>query len=403
MALPSPRLRISEQTVKKIWPFSFYFLYFAGIASFAPYMVLYYQSVGLTGAQIGVLTGITPLVTMFSIPFWTGLADSTNRHRLIMSVAMLVGIAILLIFPYLHTYPRILIVVIVFFAFFTSVVAFSDSATMLMLGERKELYGRIRLGGTLGFGLVATLAGILIEDYGLQIAFWSAAFFFFLSFLISLKLAYGHGIEKETANWKRLPELLKNPHWVIFMVLAFTSGVAFAAWNVYFFPFMEELGAKESAMGLALTIGTIVEIPVMLFVNRLIVRFKSYGLLVFALVFTGLRMLLYAVALTPTFVLFVQILNGVSFPILFVAGVSYADELAPKGMHTTAQGLFNAMVSGIGSATGGFLGGLLLAQIGGRGLFLVVGVAVFFVLIAVTLIRRKLPPEQTTSSTMMPG
>ena len=360
-------------------------------------MVLYYQSVGLTGAQIGVLTGITPLIMIFSVPFWTGLADSTHRHRLIMSLVMLVGIAILIMFPYLDTYSLIFWVVIVFFTFFTSAVAFSDSATMLMLGERKDLYGRVRLGGTLGFGLVATIAGILIEDYGLQIAFWSAAFFFFLSFLISLKLEYGNGTTKETTNWKRIPELLKNPQWVIFLVLAFISGVAFAAWNVYFFPFLEELGAGESMMGLALTIGTIVEIPVMLFVNRMIVKFKSYGLLVIALVFTGLRMLLYAVAVTPEFALFVQILNGVTFPILFVAGVTYADELAPEGMRTTAQGLYNAMVSGIGSATGGFLGGILLANIGGRGLFLVVGIAVFLVLIAVTLIRRKLPLEGTVS------
>lgn len=387
--------------MKKIWPFSFYFLYFAGIASFAPYMVLYYQSVGLTGSQIGLLTGITPLVTMFSVPFWTGLADTTNRHRLIMSVTMLVGIIALLIFPYLNTYLLIFIVAIVFFTFFTSVVAFSDSATMLMLGKQKDLYGRVRLGGTIGFGLTATIAGILVENYGLKIAFWSAAIFFFLSFLVSQKLVHGHTTRKGAANWGRIPELLKNPHWLIFLMLAFTGGMAFSAWNIYFFPFMEELGAREATMGLALTIGTIAEIPVMFFVNRMIVRFKSYGLLIMALAFTGLRMLLYAVSVTPAFVLFVQILNGVSFPILFVAGVSYADEHAPEGLKTTAQGLFNAMVSGIGSATGGFLGGLLLAKIGGRGLYLVMGVTVFLVLIAVTLIRRKLPPERIQSSSAL--
>jgi PPP family 3-phenylpropionic acid transporter len=383
--------------MRKFWPFSFYFLYFAGIASFAPYMVLYYQSVGLTGAQIGLLTGITPLITLFSVPFWTGLADTTNRHRLIMSVAMLVGITALLILPYLNTYALIFIVAIVFSTFFTSVVAFSDSATMFMLGNQKDLYGRMRLGGTIGFGLTATIAGILVESYGLKIAFWSAALFFFLGFLVSLKLKHGRTTRKGTANWGQIPEFLRNPHWLIFLVLAFTGGLAFSAWNIYFFPFMEELGAREATMGLALTIGTIAEIPVMLFINRLILRFKSYGLLILALAFTGLRMLLYAVAFTPEFVLLVQILNGVSFPILFVAGVSYADELAPEGLHTTAQGLFNAMLSGIGSATGGFLGGLLLAKIGGRGLYLVLGVVIFSVLIAVTLIRRKLPSEQTLS------
>jgi hypothetical protein len=44
--------------MKKIWPFSFYFLFFAAIASFGPYMVLYYQSLEFTGTQIGLLTGL---------------------------------------------------------------------------------------------------------------------------------------------------------------------------------------------------------------------------------------------------------------------------------------------------------------------------------------------------------
>ena len=275
---------------------------------------------------------------------------------------------------------------------FAPVAAFSDSATMFMLGEQKDLYGRVRLGGTIGFGLTATIVGLLVENSGLKIAFWSAAGLFFLGFLITQKLEHGKTARDGTANRSRIIQLLKNPHWLIFLVLAFAGGMAFSASNTYFFPFMKELGASEGTMGLALTIGTLAEIPVMFFVNRMIVRFKSYGLLVFALVFSGARLLLFAVSTTPVFVIFVQILNGFTFPIMWVAGVSYADEHAPDGFRTTAQGLFSAMVSGIGAATGGFVGGLLLARIGGQGVFLVFGVAVFVILVLITLIRSKLPP-----------
>ena len=46
--------------MKGLWPFTFYILMFAGVAFLAPFLVLYYQSLGFRGAEIGLLTGITP-------------------------------------------------------------------------------------------------------------------------------------------------------------------------------------------------------------------------------------------------------------------------------------------------------------------------------------------------------
>ena len=74
--------------MKKIWPFTFYFLYFSAFAALLPFFVLFYQGLGFSGAQIGLLTGVPPLITLIGAPFGTGLADSTGRHKLIMSVGL---------------------------------------------------------------------------------------------------------------------------------------------------------------------------------------------------------------------------------------------------------------------------------------------------------------------------
>ena len=381
---------VGSYQMKKIWPFSFSFLYFASMASMIPFMVLYFQGLGFTGAQIGLLNSISPLITLFSAPLWTGLADVTRRHRLLMGLALLGGVVLMLIFPLLHAFAPVLLVSVLFYAFFAPVSSFSDSATMVMLADEKEMYGRIRLGGTIGYGLAAPIAGMLVQNYGLNWAFWVCAAFSLLAFIVSQKLVYGQ-VKADDPVKLSVRELLANPRWLLFLALAVAGGVALAATNTYFFPYMEELGAKESMMGFALTVGTLAEIPVLFFGNHLVRRLKPFGLLMLTMVVTAIRLLLFAASGSPNLVLFVQLLNGLTFPAMWVAGVSYADENAPAGMGATAQGIFSATVFGLGNAVGGFTGGLLLESVGGRGLYLVFGVVVLAIVAIVALIQRRLP------------
>ena len=81
------------------------------------------------------------------------------------------------------------------------------------------------------------------------------------------------------------------------------------------------------------------------------------------------------------------------FPAMWLAGVSYAEENAPLGLKSTAQGLFSAMSFGFGSAVGGFVGGVLLESIGGRSMFMVLGI-VILVSIALIEVAKKLFPEK---------
>jgi len=385
-----------EKKMKRIWPFAFSFLFFASIASVSPFLVLYYRELGFTGAQIGLLTSITPLINLISVPLWTGLADMTRRHRLIMSLALLVGVVMMLLFPLLNAFAPVLLVAVLFNTFFAPVSSFADSATMVMLADEKEMYGRIRLGGTIGYGLTAPIAGMLVQNYGLKWAFWGTAALFLLAFIVSQKLVYSQ-VKADDPVRHSVRALLVSPRWLLFLSLAAASGMALTATNTYFFPYMKELGAKESLMGLALTIGTLSEIPVLFFGHQFVKRLKPYGLLMLTMVVTVIRLLSLAAIETPNPVLFVQLLNGLTFPAMWVAGVSYAYENAPAGMGATAQGIFSATVFGLGTAMGGFAGGLLLESVGGRGLYLVFGVVLLAIVAIVTLIQRRLPAEQKTS------
>jgi MFS transporter, PPP family, 3-phenylpropionic acid transporter len=379
--------------MKKIWPFTFYFLYFAAFAALLPFFVLFYQGLGFSGAQIGLLTGVPPLITLIGAPFGTGLADSTRRHKLIMSLGLTVAIIVVLLLPSFTSFAVIFILIALFNIFMSPIGSLSDSATISMLGEQRAMYGRIRLGGTIGWGLFAPIAGALVLKYGLNIAFWVFAGIMFLNLLVSQKFSFGKP-EEHASDHGSIRTLLTNRRWVIFLLFSFLGGVGAFSVASYLYPYMSELGADSRQMGIALTIATLSEIPVFFFGDRLVKRFSSYGLFMIALVLIGIRSLIYSVASTTIMVWVVQIFSGMIFPAMWVAGVSYADENAPVGLKSTAQGLFGAVMFGIGSAVSGFVGGILLENLGGRGMFFVFGIVILVGLALVEGIRRILPREE---------
>lgn len=382
--------------MKKFWPFSVNFFLYAGMAMVLPYMVLFYQSLGFNGPQIGLVSGITPLITMLFAPFWTGLADASGRHRLILGLTLLGAALTITIFSSFTAFIPILLLAVFYAAFTAPANAFADSATMYMLRDEKEKYGQVRVGGTIGFGISALLAGMLVESFGLKVAFYGCAVLLLASLAFSQKLVHNpHRPSHQAGADFRL--LLSNPRWLLFLAMAFAGGISIAGNNTYFFPYLKELGAPESLMGLAMTLGTLTEIPVLFFGHHLLRRFKPYGLLILAMLLTATRLLLFAAANTPPQILVIQLLNGFTFPAMWIAGVAYVDEIAPPGLSATAQGMFGAMVFGFGAAVGGFVGGPLLETTGGRGIYLTFGIIVVVVVGLAALGMRLLPKKPQTA------
>lgn len=385
--------------MKKPWPFTFYILYFAALSSLMPYLVIFYQKLAFSGAQIGLLTGIPPLVTLVASPFWTGLADSKHWHKWIMALGIIVAVVAIFLLQSFTGFIFVFALIILFNTFISPVASLADSATMNMLGEERAMYGRIRLGGTIGWGVFAPIAGALIQRYGLNAGFWSFSALMLVNLLVSMRFVHG-AHEQSGSRQSGIRTLLTNRRWINFLFLAFLGGIGSFSVASYLFPYMAELGANESTMGIASSIATMTEVVIFFFGNRLVKKFGSYGLLVLALGMSGIRSLLYSLVSTPSMVLILQAFGGTIFPALWLAGVSYADENSPLNLKSSAQGLFGAMMFGVGAAAAGFLGGLLLETIGGRGMFLVLGIIVLTGLAIAEGIRRLFPEKDEVAPVM---
>ena len=272
---------------------------------------------------------------MVTLPLITGLADRMNRHKLIMSASL--SVAILTIFPdnlrsFISRHHPI------YSVFLINPVPFKQRRHVYAGGSERTVRPHPSGGGgTIEFSIAATLAGVLVQHYGLKIAFWAGIFF--IASLVNRKLLHSEEAHEQFVKKGRASELLKNPHFLLFLLISFCGGISFAALSTYFFPYIKAMGLGESVMGLALTVGTISELPILFFVNRFIKRFTPYRLVIFSLATTGLRFLLLAVAPNPVMVLVVQLLNGCNFPLLSVAGTTYADACAPKGFSRHSPGV----------------------------------------------------------------
>jgi MFS transporter, PPP family, 3-phenylpropionic acid transporter len=359
----------------KAWQFSFYFLFFAGAVGVFNFLALYLQAQGLVGSQIGTLMAVASLVGLLSGPLLSGLADSSQRHRLILALAILGNGLAFSIFPFLHTFGWLLVMIVVESLFGGPMLSMADNATLSMLGEERALYGRIRLGGTVGWGAAAPLMGLIVEHFGIQSTFWIYAGALLIGLLAVRRMRFSPKAA-QGSFLQGVRQLLSDRRWIVFLLIAFAAGIGNAAITSYLFLYLQKIGASPTSMGLAITISTVVEVPALYFANHFIKRLGSRGLLTLGLVGVAVRCMLYGLVSVTWAALLIQLLQFVTFPILWVAGVSYADENSPAGMGATAQSIFGAAFQGFGSAAGGFLGGVMLQYFGVQRMFLMFGILI---------------------------
>jgi len=371
----------------KFWSFTFYLLFFAGAVAIYNYFALYFQQEGIPGVQIGLLMGTSSLISIFAGPLWSGLADASHRHRLVLFTAIIGNVIAIFLFPIFHTFLPFLVLMIIQSLFGGPIVSMVDNSTMSMLGDEKEMYGRVRIGGTIGWGVAAPIVGVIVARFGLRWNFSIYAGLVLIALIAVQQLRFGQRVVS-VSFLGGIRELLTDRKWIVFLTIVFIAGSGSAVISNYLFIYLQKIGTSPSWMGWAVTISTVAELPALLVAHRLLKRLGSDGLLTLGLAATALRCGLYGLVNVPWLALVIQLIQFFTYPILLVAGVSYAHENAPAGLGATAQSIFSSSFMGFGYAAGGFIGGVLIQYIGVQKMFLVFGMLILLAALIFGLAQR---------------
>jgi len=354
-----------------------YFLYWGSIAPFIPYVSIYYDSIGLTGTQIGALSSVRSIVSFASAIAIAFLSDVLRRRKLVFVLCILGMIISLFIFPFMVSFITLLPIIALYSAFQAPAIAILDQDTLSSL-ENPRNYSKVRVGGSYGWGIVIFFSGLLIDNPAIPLNIIFALHIFFLLVLLQL-VAFLSKTEPqdeklEKATFKDVITLFRIPSFPIWMSVIFLFGMAEASLINFLFLHIRDIGGSASLMGIAMTFAILGEIIGFNVAKRLQGRIGSRRMIVYAFALRTVWYLLISLNQIPLLVLPIQILAGGSFSLIEAGSVAYVNERSPRRIGTTAQGIRSSILLRLSAAIGSLFAGALYQRSGSARMYLIMAV-----------------------------
>lgn len=347
-----------------------YALSFGATALFFTHLNQFLLDAGFSGAEIGNMHAVANLGGLFVVPLLSSLADRSGAHRRVLRLALLLEGAAVLAVGLGSAWLLIAVGVVVARSIMRLDVAVRDRLTLHWLNEQgSQAYGSLRLWGSLGFALMALGGGALAEVVGAQRLFMLAALLVLTVILVvrvfPARLPTG---ERAARGVVRLRALLKPSAWrsrlpspalAVILVTVVLAALAVSATFGWSYALVEyELGGGKSTVGVYSSLAALVEIPLMLAVDRLLRRWGAARVWIIGMLLWSGAFLLLSLAQTPWQGVLVGVLVGVAqgftivTPVVYVGQVSRPDNTA---FNLALIGVFQALGMTVASPVMGTL------------------------------------------------
>lgn len=352
---------------------AFYFCAYGASGALIPFLPLVLSDRGFNAPAIAMIMVVAPIGHLVVPPLWGLLADRYQARLGLLRLATIGGaVGTVAIYP-AQTFSQALAAMVLYCLFRTPIFPLVDATSVASLGEQRGRYARIRVWGSIGFALFATLAGHLGGSSRAQLLFFGSAGLQLLSSLATLRFVGGQAKPRHSL----LPELRRflstGPMPLLLVGTAVYYG-AHSTYDIYYGLHLRAAGHGDGFVGRALGFGVLAEVLVMFAAPRLLDRFDPNWFLVGAASLAAVRWSALAFVTSAPLLMLLQPLHGITFGAWFVALVKLIQDRSPAQLRTSVQAVIMASL-GFGTVLGYAAGGPAFERGGGALVFGAAGVA----------------------------
>jgi PPP family 3-phenylpropionic acid transporter len=296
---------------------------------------------------------------VFGPPAWTAMVARSERPGAWLLLGSLLTLVLCAGFTTFHGALGLCVVMALFGLAFNPLLPQFEAMTLNALGERSAEYSRIRLWGSIGFLLVASSYGWLLDRLGATRLPWLMLPLFALMALAALRHRHARPPHDNHAR-EAGAALLRRPACRRFLLMALLMQTGFGAFYLFYTLHLQAAGHSGLVVGLLWGTGVLSEIAMFWAMPRLFARHDAGALLSFCLAVTVLRWIVTALfpgALPLMFA--VQLLHAFSFAVFHACCMRQMAQSFPGRDAAAGQSLLYSISSGVG----GVLGALLASQL----------------------------------------
>ena len=342
----------------------FYFTYFAFVAAYSSYWGLYLQSLGFVAAQIGTLMAIQSVMRIFAPSFWGVVSDRSGRPDQVIRITTLAGVLVFCGVFFAHSFVGLFAVMAIVGFFWSGPLPLVEASTMQRLGGSTAQYGRVRLWGSIGFIVVVSGVGALLD----WIAIARLPLILLLLMLALLLFAWLVPSGTKSAHTDAqgaIFSILRQPKVIAFFAACFLMTFAHGPLYVFFSIYLVDHGYSKTSVGMLWSIGVLVEIAIFFYFPRIQQRFSLRRIFLFCFLLATLRFLLIAWFADWFALLFLaQVLHAFTFGAFHVIAMGFVHRHFSGRHQAKGQALFTGLTYGAGGMLGGFLSGFVWEPLG---------------------------------------